>query len=328
MDNPELRAFYDRFVDEASLQELVRDREQENIHLEFKKKKRANTPELDQSDSWQFSRALSGLANSDGGVLFWGIGTDGEERASDLVPISGYRDFQARLKKSLLDAVQPMVDGVSIEAIPSLKHPDAGFVKCLIPSSDKSPHRGMLADREYYKRSTEGFYRLEHFDLEDMFGRRPIPRLELTTTLVQRGSSGGGGQTEYKGLAVVAITNVGRGSARAPFLAIEVDNKYNLARGGLDGNGGQGLPRRATANDRRTVFTSSEVVIHPGPALEVSAIDIYTWVNHKEVITIPPDLVIRYELAAENARTQYGEITFVGKEIARVVLPERMRGAI
>ena len=66
MANTELRAFFDRLTDEASLQALVRDREQENVHLEFKKKKSASTPELDKSDSWQFSRALSGFANSDG----------------------------------------------------------------------------------------------------------------------------------------------------------------------------------------------------------------------------------------------------------------------
>lgn len=33
--------------------------------------------------------------------------------------------------------------------------------------------------REYYKRSEDGCYRLEHFDLEDMFGRRQRPLLEL-----------------------------------------------------------------------------------------------------------------------------------------------------
>lgn len=38
----------------------------------------------------------------------------------------------------------------------------------------------MLAGREYYKRSTEGFYRLEHFDLEDMFGRRQRPVLKMS----------------------------------------------------------------------------------------------------------------------------------------------------
>lgn len=39
----------------------------------------------------------------------------------------------------------------------------------------------MLAKREYFKRSVEGFYRLEHFDLEDMFGRRQKPLLKVIT---------------------------------------------------------------------------------------------------------------------------------------------------
>jgi hypothetical protein len=44
----------------------------------------------------------------------------------------------------------------------------------------------MLAEREYFKRTTEGFYRLEHFDLEDMFGRRPRPALDISPSVRRR----------------------------------------------------------------------------------------------------------------------------------------------
>jgi hypothetical protein len=80
-----------------------------------------------------------------------------------------------RLKSFLINATQPVVDSVRMEAIPS-SDPAKGYIKCLIPASDKTPHRCMRS-REYYRRTTEGFYRLQHFDLEDMFGRRPRPTL-------------------------------------------------------------------------------------------------------------------------------------------------------
>ena len=66
--------------DFAAVEQLVHDRVQENIYLEFKTKVDRRTSELAESDSFQFSRALSGFANSDGGVLFWGVETDKEER--------------------------------------------------------------------------------------------------------------------------------------------------------------------------------------------------------------------------------------------------------
>jgi hypothetical protein len=36
-----------------------------------------------------------------------------------------------------------------------------------------------LGEDRYYKRSGDSFYRMEHFDLEDMFGRRQKPNLHL-----------------------------------------------------------------------------------------------------------------------------------------------------
>ena len=42
-----------------------------------------------------------------------------------------------------------------------------------------------LGEDRYYKRSGDSFYRMEHFDLEDMFGRRPKPL--LTLEIVPRG---------------------------------------------------------------------------------------------------------------------------------------------
>ena len=179
-------AFYDSIGALPGIRQLLADRVKEGIHLELKTKKNRSTPELDDSDSWQFSRALSGFANSDGGVLVWGVETDKEDRASKLKSITAVSDFEARLKKSLLNSVQPFVDGVRMESILEEDGSGAGYLKVLIPRSDKAPHRAMRADREYFRRSTEGFYRLEHFDLEDAFGRRPHPSLVMTVEVVPR----------------------------------------------------------------------------------------------------------------------------------------------
>src|SRR5690242_7666517 len=160
-------ALFDSIADIAGVRQLIADRQQENLYLEFKTKKDRSRPDLDDSETRQFSRALSGFANSDGGVVVWGIKTDKEDRASELKPISLVAEFEARLKKSLLNAVQPFVDGVQIDTILEDDGSMAGYVKVLIPRSEKTPHRALLAEREYYRRSTEGFYRMEHFDLED-----------------------------------------------------------------------------------------------------------------------------------------------------------------
>lgn len=204
----QVTAFFDSIGAMPGIRQLLTDRVKENIYLELKTKKNRSTPELDDSDSWQFSRALSGFANSDGGVLVWGVETDKEDRASKLKPIAAVSDFEARLKKSLLNSVQPFVDGVRMESILENDGTGSGYLKVLIPRSDKAPHRAMRADREYFRRSTEGFYRLEHFDLEDALGRRPHPSLVMTVKLVPR--AGEDPQEEVR----FALRNEGRGIAR------------------------------------------------------------------------------------------------------------------
>jgi Putative DNA-binding domain len=204
----ELRSFFDALTTQASLEDLIAQKITESLYLEFKSKKDRSTPLLDSSDGWQFSRAISGFANSDGGILIWGIESNKHEEAAKLKPIANVADFHARLKKSLLNSTQPVVDGIILQVILTDKDNTDGYVTCLIPSSDKTPHRAMLADREYYKRTTEGFYRLEHFDLEDMFGRRPRPLLVVILKLIPHA-----GDESCESLSF-SFQNTGRGIAK------------------------------------------------------------------------------------------------------------------
>src|SRR2546425_10426159 len=129
MANTELQNLFRSLSSEEAMQRLIDEKMAEGLYLEFKTKKDRSKPELDDSDSWQFSRALSGVANSDGGILLWGIETNQHEQATKLKPVCGISDFQDRLKKSLLNATQPVVDGVLIEAVGSAVAGE-GYVKC------------------------------------------------------------------------------------------------------------------------------------------------------------------------------------------------------
>jgi hypothetical protein len=98
----------------------------------------------------------------------------------------------------------------------------------------------MAAGREYFKRTAEGFYRLEHFDLEDMFGRRPRPALVLMLELVPRPA-----EDPHEELHFV-ILNSGRGIAKyVGFIcSFETDVRLAGVRGHLaDASGlNQGAP--------------------------------------------------------------------------------------
>ena len=77
---------------ELSREELERyrdERQEENLHLDFKT---LSGPGLSASDDrHNFAKALSGFANSDGGIVVWGVdarkNADGIDCVTELKPV-------------------------------------------------------------------------------------------------------------------------------------------------------------------------------------------------------------------------------------------------
>jgi len=79
----------------------------ERLHVDFKQKRDRRHAKLDDVDKKNLGKALSGFANSGGGVLVWGI----EDRTLNAKPIT---DVQAFLSSALALAAQitdPPVQG-------------------------------------------------------------------------------------------------------------------------------------------------------------------------------------------------------------------------
>ena len=114
----------------------------------------------------------------------------------------------------------------------------------------------MLADREYFRRSTEGFYRLEHFDLEDAFGRRPHPVLVLHLRLSPRP-----GDDPHEELSFF-LRNEGRSIARYVSCVCEFPADVVIAST-------HGFSNNTGVNQGRPVatYTDNIGVIHASPVI-------------------------------------------------------------
>jgi predicted HTH transcriptional regulator len=166
--NELLGQMYRGIVSAADVQRLVDEREPESLYLEFKQKRDQRDDRLHKDDSQGFSEALSGFANSDGGVVLFGVATKKHggsiDKADEVKPIANAEQFRWRLKSYILAATSPPVDNVSLEFIK--ENGTHGYVKCLVPPSDRPPHMAM-PDRHYYRRSIDSFRSMDHFELED-----------------------------------------------------------------------------------------------------------------------------------------------------------------
>jgi len=110
-----------------------------------------------------WSKALSGFANTEGGVLVWGIdarkdATTGIDCAAALSLVNTPAAFVSRLKELQSQSNDPPVAGVDYWHADDDGTKNAGFVVCLVPESKFKPHRAELADRNYYIRAGDSFH--------------------------------------------------------------------------------------------------------------------------------------------------------------------------
>jgi hypothetical protein len=286
-------------LDQGIIDEYVEEGQEENLHLDFKL---TNGSDLGyRPDRKNFAKAASGFANSSGGIIIWGVEADekneeGVDCASGKQELDNINQFVSKLNEYTGDAVSPVVEGILHKAIETEN--GQGFAASLIPESISGPHMAKLGEDRYYKRSGDSFYKMEHFDIADMFGRRRRPELSLR---VEPASIRDRGRRQSLLQLLLSIENTGRGTAKAPFLAIRLPEDASVSSYGVDGNRNHGLPRlrRHSGGDNEYHFGSNQgVVIHPGSLIQVTKVDVQ---YPKKVIEID-HVDIQYSVAAEGVR--------------------------
>jgi hypothetical protein len=125
-----------------------------------------------------WSEALCGLANTEGGVIVWGVdarktkapdGTD-VDAACGLKLISKPLGFKAKLLDLKGKMTDPPVGGVEVVEIPDSTAAGDGFVVCYVPESTFKPHRMEARGRkEYVYRAGDSFRVLPTSMLRSLF---------------------------------------------------------------------------------------------------------------------------------------------------------------
>jgi Schlafen, AlbA_2 len=289
-------------MDAETIQQFKREGRTEDLHLEFKRI--ISSDFTNENDRKHLAKAVSGFANAAGGLIVWGVITDKRgESATGIDEIEGLSILRKKLEEFAGNWVSPPVDGVLHRVIP-ISAPDKGCAVTFVPESDSVPHMNNFEQR-YYKRNGSRFIPMEHYEVADMFGRRKKPKLKLYTSFSEL-KLAKVGQEEYLDFElIIGLENIGRGVAKYPYLSMKIQEPYVVSGYGLDGNGHEGLARlpRGKFFDPTRWGAGSEIIIHAGGILEVTKV--------RPPVTSPrihigKDLVIEYEICAEDAATVSG----------------------
>jgi hypothetical protein len=166
------------------------------------------------------------------------------------------------------------------------------FALTLVPESDNPPHMAKFGHDQYFKRSGDSFYRMEHFDLEDMFGRRQRSRLVLR--LRSQGNA-----------IVLSLYNDGRRTAKAPYLALRIRSPFENSEYGVDGNGTFGLHILNRNRHQPSFGGNTTIVIHPGQTVDITRIKVGDLFDPKAEAPVGGH-TFEYDIASEDEPLRTG----------------------
>ncbi len=166
---------------ERALDRMIRERHAEGPWLDFKN--RGDPPDNEKN----LGKAMSAFANTDGGVVIWGIDArsvrgDPADVARAKRPFDDPAGFVSELQRLTSRVVHPPVIGVDHFPIAAAGGTQ-GFVVSYVPASPALPHR-RVQDGHYFIRTGSSSEVAPHALLAAMFGRRPAPYVRALAAVV------------------------------------------------------------------------------------------------------------------------------------------------
>jgi hypothetical protein len=265
------RDFFDRFLQAADqvafLRGLVNSTPltYETEWLEFKPYPHAN-PEDTIKEIW--SKNLSAFANTQGGVLVWGISARKVQRveaARGIRLVPDPEELRTRLYELHHQATDPPLQGLDVRAVIDPNEGGKGFVVCFIPEGQFVPYRAEHCAMHYYVRVGDDSIVPNRAILRRLFYPQSLAKFKMSVVLsLKRGVQG---QVNVSAMSYECfLMNEGTASAMDTYI-VAFDNVRRTA-------GGEALiPAenwiRTSLSPNKCTF-QGRVPIHPGFSSQVA----------------------------------------------------------
>lgn len=262
---------------ERALQSVVDARTQETVTLDFKTKQDRTHGRFGKEDKAVFGKALSGFANSAGGILIWGVDArkadDGVDCAQELSPIADIERFTSEAQTLVGQLLIPRHDGIQIVGIPSETVRGSGYLMVMVERSERRPHRSEAAgEKQYFKRAGDNTFAMEHYDIEDAFKRAGAPALRFvidrslgkpqTTVDLEQGLTSSTAVSIYYDIFIFNV-----GTAVAKHIYVNVAGPINLNASIVLESQFSPSIRTFKDGDQTYYVGTSDLVLHPGQRL-------------------------------------------------------------
>jgi hypothetical protein len=164
------QGLYDSLASLQSVDDLIHAGEAEGQYLECKA---PGSPQLDRGLKAQLGVALSGFANSGGGVLIFGVSTDnkihpGLDVLTQIEPIGHCTTLALRIDRSVPTLSTPAVPCPPCRVLRAKPTDTKGIIVVFVPPTSGDPVR-CLDDQQFYLRTAADFVTMPYETLKRMF---------------------------------------------------------------------------------------------------------------------------------------------------------------
>ncbi|WP_111685114.1 AlbA family DNA-binding domain-containing protein [Winogradskyella tangerina] len=153
---------------------------EESIHIEFKA---AGALSKTDSIKKEVSKDVSAFANSDGGIIIYGI-EEKNHKAHKFSFIDGNEFTKEWLEQIISSTINRNIPGLKIFPIRKQNEIKKTIYVVQIPSSIEAPH--ICKDKRYYKRYNFESVAMEEYEIRELYGRRVRSKLVLDKTTLTK----------------------------------------------------------------------------------------------------------------------------------------------
>ena len=167
----------------AEIERMIGEPVVESLFLDYKRVATNDFKRLHADDRKNLAKAISGFANSEGGVVIWGVDCRRTLDEGDIptgpMPITNPKTFRSLLSDAVSGVTIPAHGNV--DNVHCLRDDGTGYVISHIPVGLNVPYRTLIKNEqeEYYMRAGSEFVLIPHAILAGLFGRAPHPKLEI-----------------------------------------------------------------------------------------------------------------------------------------------------
>ncbi len=160
--------------DENRIEQYITQGIEESLTLDYKA---AGALERTDKKKEEVTKDVSAMANSDGGIIIYGIAEDSTNKhlPGKIDPIDR-NQFSKEWLEDIISNIRPKIDGLVIYPVPISTAPNHVVYMVEIPQS-YTAHQA--TDKRYYKRRNFKSEPMEDYEIRDVMGRGQYPKIEL-----------------------------------------------------------------------------------------------------------------------------------------------------